>query len=418
MLPFDLLFRDIASEESRAITLFHRGERPLGTFLFRELYCTDLGCDCGIVLIHAVSAEQQRIAASFSYSFEPFRDEPQFELDPLNPQSELSGRLFSTFEQCVTEDSAYRSTLRRHYEMWRRVVDDPSHPDHHKLGGRVRGKPAAERGGRAGAKKGRRKNPPPPPQAPNGPKQEAQRELPWGVSTTAEGASKTSATGLQLLARGPKAEGKLQQRFRKLLEKVDRLKLRLVAWRERRADIDSEIALCQSAQRRQNELARRMVLLLDGAHSKLSKPDRRFVSELIEDLAGGLLRDDDAEREDEELKLVYERHTRRAFAEEQAEDAAIMKAMLDSLGVELGEDMDLDTPEKVMASVQEKLASLESERGRARDEPRTKRKRSAKQIASEQRRSVEARDAHKAVQDVYRDLARAVHPDRAPRTRR
>lgn len=404
MLPFDLLFKDVARKESRAVTLT-RHDRPVGSFLFREFYCNDSGCDCGIVLIHAVWAERKQVAASFSYSFEPYRGEPQFELDPLNPQSDLSAPLFGMFQRTLAQDAAYRPALLRHYAMWRRVVDDPSHPDHGKLGGLVHGKPSTERGGRGGVKKGQKAPLPAPKRA----TRQSQPELPFSEATPQRSAS---ITGMELVARGPKAEGKLQQRFRKLLEKVDRLKLRLVAWRERRPDIDSQIALCQAAQRRQDGLVRRMVLLLDGAHGKLSKSDRKFVSELIEDLASGLLSDDSAESEDEELKLVYERHARRAFADEQAEEAAMMKGMLQSLGVELGEELDLSTPEKIFANVQEKLEAFEKEQVRARDERRTKRKRSAKQIAADERRAEEARDAHKAVQEVYRQLVRSVHPDR------
>jgi hypothetical protein len=412
MLPFDLLFEEVARKESRAVTLTDPRGRAVGTFLFREHYCNDVGCDCGIVLIHAVWAERRQVAGSFSYSFEPFRDEPQLELDPLNPQSDLSGTLLSWFERALAEDAAYRPALLRHYAMWRRVVDDPSHPDHRKLGGRVHGKPSTRQGGRGGAKKGWQ-NAPAPPRAPKRTQQQARCELPPGVPATAESvASKGSATGLELLTRGRVAEGKLQQRFRKLLEKVDRLKLRLVTWRERRAAIESEIASCQHAQRRQDDLRQRMVFLLDRAHSKLSKADRRYVSGLIQELAGELLRDGAAEDEHAELTRLYERHAGRAFAEEQAEDASMMKSMLDSLGIDLGDEVDLGTPEQVMAKAREKLEARQKEPLRSRDERQTKRKRSAKQLAAEERRAGEARDAHKAVQDVYRQLVRAAHPDR------
>ena len=399
MLPFDLVFMDVARKESRAVTLVDPRGRHQGSFLFREHFCTEAECDCGILLIQAVWAERGDVMATFCYSFKPFPGEPELELEPMSLQSDLSERLLATFARILAEDAGYRPSLLRHYGMWRRVVDDPAHPDHDKLGGRVRG--------RGEAKKSRRTAPKPPKRT----DQKAQRELPLEVTTTARGVV-SSGAGLELLTRGPKAEGKLQQRFRKLLEKVDQLKLRLLTWRERRAEINSEIASGQAAQREQDVLRRKMVLLLDRAHSRLSKADRKFASNIIQDLAGELLRDGETESDDEELKRVYERHGRRAFAEDQAEEAAKMKAMFGAIGIDLQQEVDLRTPEQVMARAQEKAGARQQEQLGARAAPQTKRKRSAKQLAAEEKRAAEARDAHKAVQEVYRQLARAVHPDR------
>ncbi len=400
MLPFDLVFESVARKESRAVTLRDARGGFVGSFLYRELYCAESGCNCGLVLIHALWAERREVAASFSYCFEPARGEPQLELDPFNPQSELSPVLLEMFEQALAQDPGYRPALLRHYAMWRRVVDDPTHPDHAKLGKR-------ERGGRP--KKPARKRAPASPM-PKSKAKQGQRALPFEVTAAAGRAdAETSATGVELIARmGPKTEGKLQQRFRKLLEKVDRLKLRLRAWREHRAEIDSAIASAQAGERRHDELVRKMVFLLDGAHGKLSKADRRFVSEVIADLAGELLRDDGAEGGDEELKRVFERHARQSFADNQAKEAAAMRSMLGSLGLDLGEDVDLSSPDKVM----EKLEAWQGEQAKAEEERRARRKRSAKQVAAEEKRAEEARDAHKAVQEIYRQLARSMHPDR------
>lgn len=411
MLPFDLLFMDVARKESRAVGLTDPRGQHVGSFLFREYFCNESGCDCGIVLIHAVWAERRQVAATFSYIFEPFPEEPQLELDPMGPQSDLSTPLLQMFERSLAEDAAYRPALLRHYAMWRSVVDDPSHPDHSKLGGRVQGAPPAEREG-GGAKRRKQKAPVP---ATKRAKPPAPRVAPVGVPKTAArgGASRPSPTGVELVARmAPKAESKRHQRFRKLLEKVDQLKQRHVAWREGRAAIDSEIASLQAVQRRNDELTRRMAFLLDGARDKLSKRDRSFVRELIEELAGDLLRKGDVASEDQELKSLYERHAQRKFADEQARQAADMLSMLEELGLELDKGLDLGTPEAVMASVQGKLEALEEEQSRAGEERRARRKQSVKQIAAADKRAQEERDAHKAVQDVYRQLARSVHPDR------
>ncbi len=137
MLPFDRVFNDVARREACVLALQDAASSTLGTLLFREFYCSDRGCDCRRVVLHAHWVEQQRVVASIGYGFEPaappFDDEPQVMLDPLNPQSELSEQILRLFEEVVERDADIRAAFVRHYEQWKRVVDDPSHPDHAKL---------------------------------------------------------------------------------------------------------------------------------------------------------------------------------------------------------------------------------------------------------------------------------------------
>jgi hypothetical protein len=51
-------------------------------------------------------------------------------LDPLNPQSELADAVLDLFTKMIANDRVYHDRLVRHYEMWKRVVDDPGHPLH------------------------------------------------------------------------------------------------------------------------------------------------------------------------------------------------------------------------------------------------------------------------------------------------
>jgi SEC-C motif len=136
MLPFDVLFPQLASEYRMLRT---RGDPSLpdGQFVFRELYCTDRGCDCRRVLLQIMSDERREVVATISYGFEaserPFDDEPRVMLDPLNTQSDLSDTLQDRFESMLREDANYHDELVRHYTMWKAVVEDPSHPDHPKV---------------------------------------------------------------------------------------------------------------------------------------------------------------------------------------------------------------------------------------------------------------------------------------------
>jgi len=137
MMPFDSVFPEIAKDEMRIIHAFHHDKLPPGTYLFRELYCHEPACDCRRVLLQMYWVERRRVVATINYAFEPskppFDDEPQIFLDPLNPQSDVSGVLFDMFKEMITNDRAYRDRLVRHYDLWKDVVDDPKHPAHPKV---------------------------------------------------------------------------------------------------------------------------------------------------------------------------------------------------------------------------------------------------------------------------------------------
>lgn len=145
MMNFDALFLDVARRESFAIQVLSRGEVAPGLYLFREYYCNDPNCDCRRVLLHVTSAETRRVVATINYSFEPekppFDDDPQSYLDPINPQSAWSDEFLNIFDEKIAADGTYRDLLIRHYEMWKSVVNDPTHPDHPKVRSQNHGSP-------------------------------------------------------------------------------------------------------------------------------------------------------------------------------------------------------------------------------------------------------------------------------------
>jgi hypothetical protein len=193
MMAFDHVFLEVARTEGRAIQVTDRAGKS-ATFLFREFYCTDPGCDCQRVVLHVHWVEEKRVAASINYGFRPSRrrDEPQISLDPLNPQSERSEELLRMFSELLVKDGGYRKTLRRHYTMWKQVVDDPTHPDHAKLRGEAHGDPSFR------------------PAFP--------RRKPRSAGPRAAGAGAPAGSrSLELVAaKGAHADSKLQQRFRRL----------------------------------------------------------------------------------------------------------------------------------------------------------------------------------------------------------
>lgn len=205
----------------------------------------------------------------------------------------------------------------------------------------------------------------------------------------------------RVVAKAGPAESKVQQRFRRLLEKVERLRQRLRTWKEARSDIDREISAYAAVYDRQGALLRDLIRALDRTHPELSQADRIKVTRLIVDMTVSVLTEDD----DDELKAIYNRHTRGDFDAEKAgydaEAVEEMRAALEDHGVDLG-DVEITSLDEL-----EQLA-----RAKLREQEPPPRKKSAKQVKAEARREDERKSADKAVQEVYRALARAIHPDR------
>jgi hypothetical protein len=392
MMAFDDVFFEVAKRESRAIqAVDHRG-RP-ATFLFREFYCADPGCDCRRVVLHVHWVEEKCIAASINYAFEPSRrrDEPQISLDPLNPQGEHAEGLLGLFTKVIQTDREYRERLIQHYVAWKQVVDDPAHPEHAKVRGAAHGDPAFR---------------------PAFPRQNGRARR--------QRAAPARSVGLQSLqrvaARAGTGDSKLQRQFRRVLQKVDRLKQQVRGWKEARPDIDSEISRYAALMARLHGLGRAMVDLLDRSYQDavFSKADRKKLGEMICEIAGDLIEGGGHD----DLKPLYNRHSRSDFDAEaavaDAQSAAALRSMMEMFGMEFG-DTDVGSLDKLRAFTEDQIREAEAEAvedAAAEEERRARRKKSAKQRAAEARREAEQRSTGKALQDVYRALAKALHPDR------
>jgi hypothetical protein len=214
----------------------------------------------------------------------------------------------------------------------------------------------------------------------------------------------------RVIARTGTTGSKAQQRFKKLLEKVDRLRQRLGLWKRQRGDIEREIALYRAVYRRHAKCGRDVVVALDRAHAgeRLTKAERQKLAVIIADLAEMLL----AQGGGEELKEIYGRHTRRDFdaemARAEAEDVEAMRTMIeDQLGIEVADEQ-AGSVEELRAAVKAQMEAFEQEQAARK----ARRKKTPKQAAAETRRAEDKKNADKAIQDVYRTLARALHPDR------
>lgn len=142
-------FPDIGVSETRTVIQF-AGGRVLDTFLFLELYCDEVGCDCRRVIVKVYSERQRRaggegLLASLTFGWESeqfYRDWARHPLEPyeleelkgpalqlLAPQSERAGEMLGHFRTILAEPG-YVDRLRRHYTMFQAsVAADPPKED-------------------------------------------------------------------------------------------------------------------------------------------------------------------------------------------------------------------------------------------------------------------------------------------------
>ena len=210
---------------------------------------------------------------------------------------------------------------------------------------------------------------------------------------------------------------KAQKAFNVLIRQIETERARLGVWEAAipsyRHKYSSEMLPLVEAS---EELQVRMVHCLDRASDRqgLTKSERRMLRRVIAELAGPLL----AGRNDPELKAIYNRHSGSDYDAEQAADNAEMKFMLeDVLGFELGDDVDISSPEDMLrraeAQMKEQQARAEADREEWA-ERQARRKKSARQLARDARQQADEQQVSQSIREVYRKLASALHPDREP----
>ena len=157
-----------------------------------------------------------------------------------------------------------------------------------------------------------------------------------------------------------------------------------------------------------------MVLALDQAldcHT-LTKPERRFVAEVICRMAEPLV----AKSDDAVMKAIYNKHSDMDFdAQEAAAAKSMQAAMSEMFGVEIDDAANVSSPQDVLDQVKlhlEKEQLLEMERQDEAQQRRSQRKKTAKQQAREDRQKADSEQTSQSIREVYRKLVSALHPDR------
>lgn len=209
------------------------------------------------------------------------------------------------------------------------------------------------------------------------------------------------------------AASRARKQFNTLIKKLEAARARLAGWKE------AMPAILRQAEHEYQPLARAFtshqrafVLLLDQMfpHKSMGKKDRAKLADLICSIAVEAL----AHGDDAELKEIYNRHSGGDFDAEADQDGAAFKDIMESiLGVRMDADVDLRSPEAMLAALAAQLGRADQEQ-QAAPAAATPRRKPAGALAREQRQAAEADKLKQTVRDIFRKLVSELHPDREP----
>ena len=213
-----------------------------------------------------------------------------------------------------------------------------------------------------------------------------------------------------------------QKKFNTLVRKIEAQRQLLADW---------QLAIPLYAQKRAAELTPlyadyaalnlQLVNFLDQSFGQkgLSRTDRDTISQTICMLAPTLL--DGPERE--AMKALYNKHGHGAFEDREQEAMDAVRALVQQeFGVDLGDDLDMNSPEAVMqrlAELRDAQAQAEAHSDGARADAaqaaaaaHAARSRQRKPSARQAKHEAEQQQVSQSLREVYRKLASALHPDR------
>ncbi len=210
---------------------------------------------------------------------------------------------------------------------------------------------------------------------------------------------------------------KSQKLFNKLIKNIHAGRKLLEAWQ-------TTIPIYQ--QKYANEFSVRMqtfhtcrtelVHLFDQVytHKTLSKNEKKKLRDIICNIAAELI----IEIKDNDLKIIYNKHSGSDFDTEAEEQENVVKSVMENiLGVKFGDKFDIRSPEKTMEHMGEKMWEKFSQQEHIdadRRERHGKRKKSAKTLAKEAKLQEETQNISQSIREVYLKLAKTLHPDTEP----
>lgn len=227
------------------------------------------------------------------------------------------------------------------------------------------------------------------------------------------------ATQLLIVAAPDRPLTPEQQKFNKLIEKIDAARAELLAWDEatrqyaeghvkRVLPLQREFSGCRLA------VARRLDALLAAPGGP--KTDRQSMREVLCQLAGSLAGSDQFDAaERAEMRTLHDQHADTDLDTLQREETAVLKELFEmTQGVDLG-DEEFDNEDALLQRARERLDAQRAEQAEreAAQAHLPPGKPPRKKTAAQRKREGEEQAASQSVREVYRQLVSALHPDRA-----
>lgn len=207
------------------------------------------------------------------------------------------------------------------------------------------------------------------------------------------------------------ALSKAQKTFNSLIAKIEKQRLLLAEWEAAVPRYQQRhLAVLTPLITESTRLWREFVFGLDRACSfkPLGKADRVLLEEMVRELARELA----GEGDDAEMKALYNRYGG-DFDQEKSAALSGMKSLFESsLGMDLGDGLDMSDPEAFMEQMRAKLEREEEAHQEARRAAKPQRAKTAKQRAKEEMLLAEEQRVSQSLREIYRKLVSALHPDR------
>lgn len=207
---------------------------------------------------------------------------------------------------------------------------------------------------------------------------------------------------------------KEQKRFNKLTADISRRRKELLELNDAITQLKiNYVKKIVPVQNKHSELIQEMIYLADENFDNkiFTKADRRSICVLLDESIGSL----DEQYINDKIKDIFARRLGENFDDvvNEANSFATNRTK-EFLNEMFGMDMDCDdnvSQEELMHRVRQKFMEQE-EQERLREEQSSRRKKSAKTLAKEAREKEAEKHQSQSIREVYRQLAKSLHPDR------
>lgn len=201
-----------------------------------------------------------------------------------------------------------------------------------------------------------------------------------------------------------------QKAFNTLIKKIEGARAKLIEWETAVPTFRQKCAAeLFPLQKQCVDLQWEFAQALDTAHGQkgITQAEKRKLAGIIVDLTEVVLQ----HRDDADIKELFNRHSQSDFDAEEAARLDEMKAMFEhALGLDLGDDVDMRSPDEILKRVEDQFRAQLDEQQEQQD----RRKKSSREQARAAKLEAEEKQLSQSIREVFRKLASALHPDREP----